>query len=332
MKGVILAAGRGKRLNPLTSRRPKHLLPIIDKPLIRKVVEAVAETGINDICIVVGYGSEKIIEALKNFTKINITFAVQREQLGTADALLSAESFLKDADKFLVVYGDLTLEPQPLKELIKIVDLGYDGGIIGIKHSEGKRFGVISLKNGMLERIVEKPDTVVSTALINSGIYVLPREVLEAARRISKSIRGEYELTDAVTKLVEDGYRIAVHIVEGEWWLDVGRPSDLLIANLRNLSNSYIHNDAKISNEAVIQSSVIMKDVKVDQRANIKSSLVLENAYIRPSVLLNYCIIGEDAEIGDYSCLNGELSQPIVVGPGARVSPKTQAPPGTIFQ
>ncbi|MEM3907377.1 MAG: sugar phosphate nucleotidyltransferase, partial [Nitrososphaerota archaeon] len=77
MKGVILAAGRGKRLNPLTSRRPKHLLPIIDKPLIRKVVEAVAETGINDICIVVGYGSEKIIEALKNFTKINITFAVQ---------------------------------------------------------------------------------------------------------------------------------------------------------------------------------------------------------------------------------------------------------------
>ncbi len=332
MRGVILAAGRGKRLNPLTSVRPKHLLPIIDRPLIRLVAETLAESGIDEICVVIGYGSEMVQNALRNFSKAKITFALQREQLGTADALLSAEEYLKNDDRFVVVYGDLTLQPEPLKELIKIVNSGYDGGIIGIKHPESARFGVLSIKNGILEEIIEKPESPPSTALVNSGIYVLPKEVLDVAKRITKSIRGEYELTDAVTKLVRKGRRIAVHVVKGDWWFDVGRPSDLLAANLRHLRESYIDQEAVVSGEAVIESSVIMRGAIVKRRSTIKSSLVLENATIDSNASLNYCIVAEDSEVGHDACLLGELSSPIVVGPRVKVPPFTKAYPSTIFQ
>ncbi len=331
MRGVILAAGRGKRLNPLTSTRPKHLLPIVGQPLLRLVAETAADSGIDELCIVVGYGSEMVQNALRNFSRARISFAFQREQLGTAHALLSAEEYLKSEDKFLVVYGDLTIEPEPLRELIKIVDSGYDGGLIGIKHQERQRFGVLSIKNGLLEEIVEKPESPPPTALVNSGIYVLPREVLEVAKRINKSSRGEYELTDAVTKLVRDGYRIAVHAVEGDWWLDVGRPSDLLLANLRRLRGSYIDQDTEVSEDATIESSVIMRGAKIMRHSTIKSSLILEDAVIEDNASLNFCIVAEGSEVGHDARLIGELSSPVVVGPGVKVPPYSEAHPGTIF-
>lgn len=332
MWGVILAAGRGKRLNPLTSTRPKHLLPVLNRPLIRLVAESVTLAGIDEICVVVGYGSEMIRSALANFDKARITFAVQKEPLGTADALLSAEECLKSEDKFVVVYGDLTLEPEPLRELIEIVNSGYDGGIIGIKRINGERFGVLFTKDGLLEKIVEKPEKAPSAALINSGIYVLPREVLATSKRIEKSIRGEYELTDAITKLVSEGRRIFVHVVEGDWWLDVGRPSDLLAANLRLLKESLIDQNSEISKDAAIVTSVIMRGVKVGRGAVIKSSLIMENATIGPKASLSYCIVAEGSEVGHNSCLVGELYSPIVVGPGVKVPPNTLSSPGTIFQ
>jgi NDP-sugar pyrophosphorylase family protein len=331
MRGVILAAGRGKRLSPLTSTRPKHLLPIVGQPLVRLVAEAAADSGIDELCVVVGYGSEMVKNALRNFSKARISFALQREQLGTAHALLSAEEYLKGEDRFLVLYGDLTLESEPLRELIRVVDSGYDGGLIGIKHPERQRFGVLSIKNGLLEEIVEKPESPPPTALVNSGIYVLPREVLEAAKRISRSSRDEYELTDAVTRLVRDGYRIAVHVVEGDWWLDVGRPSDLLLANLRRLRGSYIDQGAQASGEATIESSVIMRGAKIMRHSTVKSSLILEDAVIEENASLNCCIVGEGSVVGRDARLVGEVSSPVVVGPGVRVPPNSEAQPGTIF-
>jgi NDP-sugar pyrophosphorylase family protein len=331
MRGVILAAGRGKRLSPLTSTRPKHLLPIVGQPLLRLVAETAADSGIDELCVVVGYGSEMVKNALRNFSRARISFVLQREQLGTAHALLSAEEYLKSEDRFLVVYGDLTIEPEPLRELIRVVDSGYDGGLIGIKHPEMQRFGVLSIKNGLLEGIVEKPESPPPTALVNSGIYVLPREVLEAAKRISKSSRGEYELTDAVMELVRDGYRIAVHVVEGDWWLDVGRPSDLLLANLRRLRGSYIDQGAQASGEATIESSVIMRGAKIMRHSTVKSSLILEDAVIEENASLNCCIVGEGSVVGRDARLVGEVSSPVVVGPGVRVPPHSEAQPGTIF-
>ncbi len=345
MKGVILAAGRGKRLSPLTSTRPKHLLPIIDKPLVRHVAEALAEAGVNEACIVIGYKSEMIKDTFKDFSKMKITFAVQKEQLGTADALLYAEEFIGKEEKFVLVYGDLTIEPEPLKELINIVGSVYDGGLIGIRHLDSKRFGIIVLKDGFLESIVEKPEIAPPTSLVNSGIYILPHEIFKASRKIEKSTRGEYELTDAITSLVKGGRRIIVYESEGEWWFDVGHPSDLLAANLRRLklsknfrkevltiNDSYMDNDVYVSDNVCIESSVIMRNVKIERGASIQYSLILENAVINSHASLRYCIIGENAEIGEGSSLIGELSSPIVVGPGVKVPSSTRCISGALFQ
>lgn len=333
MKCVVLAAGLGKRMHPLSLDRPKHLLPIVGRPLIGRVVEAVAETGITELGVVVGYRAELIEKALGDMRGVRIDFIKQEQQLGTAHALLSASGFLSGEERFAVVYGDVTLDASELSGLIRESVRGFDGGLIGVETWEAARFGVIEERGGILSRVWEKPMETRGIALVNAGVYVLPAEVLEYSRRLSPSPRGEYELTDALNLLAEAGRRLLVKRGDAKHWLDVGRPGDLLRANLIYLERlagshgtgpdnppSYI-GDARIGSDVEITRSVVLDGAWISDGAHVENSLVMEGAEIGQGCKLSYCVIGENARIGVGSLLMGSGKAPIVVGHRESVPP-----------
>jgi len=221
---VVLAAGRGERLWPLTSTRPKPLVPLPGGgTLLTRLLGQL--TGLVDGYVVVVSGGplgEVTVRRLEE-EGLQARVAVQEEQLGTGHAALAGlEALPRSVDEVLVVNGDLFVEQGLLEAL---VEAGAPA-LAAVEHREPWNYGVVEARGGCLASIREKPVDAKPGALVNAGIYLLPRGALEEElRRLQPSPRGELELTDAVTALAA---RTCVKIVDGDWfWTDVGRPWDL---------------------------------------------------------------------------------------------------------
>lgn len=223
MKLVILAAGRGIRMNHLTADRPKPMIEVDRHPFLSYLLDTVLSAGFEDrdIGIVVGYKKENIIDFLKS-KKLGCTVIEQKEQLGTAHAVSCAENFV-GKDNFIVVMADNIYSDSDIKEIKKDDDFCY---IASFRHDDPKRFGVVIEKNGFLERIVEKPEDPPSN-MINTGLYKFTRDVFSAIKSIGKSPRGEYEITDAISLLARSK---KVKVIHAHTWVDLGRPEDIAYA------------------------------------------------------------------------------------------------------
>ncbi|OYT41142.1 MAG: hypothetical protein B6U86_03005 [Candidatus Altiarchaeales archaeon ex4484_43] len=228
MDAVILAAGEGTRLRPLTSTRPKPMLPVGGRPILEWDLEALSDSGFRRVLLVVGYRKEEIVDYFgKRFKNLKIEYITQKEQLGTAHAVSVVEDRIKD--DFLVMNGDLIISTELIKSL---VDRHRESKsrtslcLVRVKHPS--EFGVVRLKGKQVTEIKEKPKKPESD-LVNAGIYIFNGEVFDAIRRIERSTRLEYEITDAIKILIKKG---GVHgfRVDGRW-IDIGRPWDLLDAN-----------------------------------------------------------------------------------------------------
>lgn len=348
LKAVVLAAGEGRRLDPLTRNRPKPLLPVAGVPLILRTVQALSSVGVEEACIVTSPRGDLIMDALRGAGSIRLRRAVQGSPRGTAHALLAARDFIQDEDRFLLVYGDLFFDRDMLRGLLNHVSAGFEGGILAVMHEEARRFGVILEENGVLRGIVEKPETISGPALINSGVYVLPGKVIEVAERLQPSIRGEYELTDALTRLVEAGNRIAVYKHIGGYWLDVGTAASYLEANLlalrermrqlfrgtgpdSTLEGSYIAEGVRLGRRVTVKSSALMEDAEVGEDSVLESVVLLENAVVEPGSQLSYAIIAENGRAGRGCSLRGALARPVIISPGSSAPPYSTAGPGDVF-
>lgn len=219
MKALIPAAGKGTRLRPLTKHKPKALVEIDGKPLIERLIRELQNTGIRDITVIKGYLGEKLEDALKNF---DLKFLEQEEQLGTAHAV-----GVSDFDEpFLVVNGDVFIHPENLEKIVKEFEKGEGEAVIGSKRVENpEEFGVLETKNGKVKGIVEKPENPPSN-LINTGIYLFSPVIYEYIQQTDLSERGEYEITDSIQLMLEDGCTVK-HIPFKSYWIDIGRPEDL---------------------------------------------------------------------------------------------------------
>lgn len=272
-KAVILAAGKGERLFPLTETKPKPLLPIANKPLIFYQIETLRKMGIEEILIIISRFGEMWKKSLKEF-KEAIKFERDRLVKGTASALLSAKKFVDDY--FLVVYGDLFFEMRNFEKLIK----RKRNAIVGYKVKDTSRYGKLEVKNGKLEKIKEKESS--GEGLINAGIYVFSPEIFEMIEKTQLSKRGEYELTDSIF-LLNKKEKFDVILLEG-YWKDIGYPWDYLDANLYMLEKI----GYKVGKDAKIWSSAkIIKPVIIGDECEIK------NAVVEKTVLGNKCKVGE---------------------------------------
>lgn len=216
MKVVILAAGKGTRMLPLTKTLPKVLIPINNAPFLKLLITNLQKAGLEDIGIVVNYKKEKIGEFLGE-NNIKATLINQQDTLGTGSAVLSAKSFVGD-DPFVVCGGDNLWHEEDIKELIS----SSQNAIAAIKVEDPSRYGVLQVKDDRLVGVIEKPKEFVGD-LINSGLYKFTPEVFSLLESTPLSARGEYELTDVLTKLNMQVIPIK------KYWLDLGKPEDIRV-------------------------------------------------------------------------------------------------------
>lgn len=231
-KGVILAGGYGKRFLPWTAGVSKTMLPIIDKPTVAYIVDDMLMSNITQICIIVGYRSDNIINYFKRnlpqidvdyknyciqnnkkYDKIHISFIRQRKQKGTANALLCAKKFIKK-DDFVVACGDEIFvgEVPIFEQLLKIYRKNNNAVIASkfIKRSDATRFGVLEVDGigyrvNRLKAIIEKPPIEkIKKPLVNLGRYVLPNIILKYLNRVKPNSSGEYALTDAIVNMAKE--------------------------------------------------------------------------------------------------------------------------------
>ncbi|MCX6815800.1 MAG: sugar phosphate nucleotidyltransferase [Candidatus Aenigmarchaeota archaeon] len=220
MKIVILAAGKGVRMNHLTLDRPKPMIEIDNHPFLAYLFEIIHNSGFvdKDIGIVVGYKKEKIVDFLKS-KNLKCKIIEQKEQIGTAHAIGCAQRFV-NKDNFLVIMADNIYSENDIMSIKKDDDFCY---MAGYHHDDPRRFGIIVEKDGFVEKLVEKPDHPPSN-MINTGLYKFTPEIFEAIKTIHKSPRGEYEITDAIMLLAK---KKKVRVIHAKTWIDLGKPEDI---------------------------------------------------------------------------------------------------------
>lgn len=215
MQAIILAAGEGTRLRPLTLETPKAMVVINGKPMLQILLEQLKSAGVTDIVIVVYYLKEKIMKYFGDGSKfgIKIKYAEQQGIKGSADAILQAEPHIKDK-RFFAIACDSLFETDLLKRILK----HKSEGVFTAKEVEdGRRYGILITKGKEVIKIIEKPENP-PTNLANFSVYMLPKEIFEACRKVKPGLKGEKWLPEAIQMLIEQGikfeYEIARHILD----------------------------------------------------------------------------------------------------------------------
>jgi len=307
MKAVILAAGKGSRLNPITSTVPKPMIPIGGKPLLEHALLNLRDIGVQEILIIVGY-KEEIIKnyfgnGLSKF-KVKIQYTTQLEHLGTAHAVAFAKDFVGD-DDFFLMYGDLLTDPQVFKDILEIYQKSSCEGLISLfEVNNPQEYGIISLNNeAYVEKISEKPSIDLNLGnLANAGIFIFNPLIFEAIELTELSVRNEYEFTDSMQILINQlKGKIKGYIIKDLFWSDIGLPWHLLDANefiLKRLKSSLkgkIEENVNVSGNVFIGKNTLVKSGSYIQGPCYigEKSLIGPNAYIRP-----YTYIGNNCHIG----------------------------------
>jgi len=301
LKSIILCAGKGTRLRPLTHTSAKHLIPIANKPVLYYAIEVISDCGIKDIGIIIGETGEDIKSEIKNGSKwgVNISYIEQKEALGLAHAVSVARDFLGE-EKFLMYLGDNLLKNGVETYAHKFIQGSYNAFVLLTEVDNPRQFGVAELKEGRVVRVVEKPKEPVSNlALI--GVYFFDKNVHQAIKSIKPSARGELEITDAIQWMIDKGYKVGAEVIKG-WWKDTGKPDDILEANRLILED--IERDiggAKVVDKSsqiyVGPFTSISEGVEII-KSEIECSVVLEESkleYIKGR--MQRCLIGKGVEI-----------------------------------
>jgi UDP-N-acetylglucosamine diphosphorylase/glucosamine-1-phosphate N-acetyltransferase len=280
---VILAAGEGHRMRPLTSHRPKVMLPIANKPIVEHLMLEAKAAGISEFVLVVGYCNEQVREYFGDGKKwgVSITYSEQRKQLGTADAIRNVEGAVDS--NFLVINGDVIIGRDDIAKLKN--KKSSTMSVIEVKDPRG--LGIVELSGGKVVSIYEKTAAPPSL-MANTGMYLFTPEVFKAIAKTEKSSRGEYEITDSLEILMNTAR--GLHYLELESWLDLSYPWDLLKANETML-------DALESQDlGTVEKNVVLKGaVSIG-----KGTLIKSGSYIEGPV-----VIGEDCAIGPNCYIRG---------------------------
>ena len=303
MKAVVLSAGEGIRLRPLTLTRPKHLIPIGGKPLLEHLLTSLKTASLEEVLIVVHYMSEKIQGFFGDGSKLGlqIKYVFQKEMGGTADAIATIEPFVED--DFLLVYGDLLITPNVIKQVLHSYEKEKPTvtmAVVPVEYPEN--YGIVKLDDSHVTDIFEKPSKEAPTNLANTGIYVFPTEIFQKIRQTSPSSRGELEITDSLRLLLEEKQSVLAVPVSSEEWLDVGRPWDLFEANERVLSQTEPVVEGEIEDGAHLTGPVsVARGARIRSGAYIRGPVFIgENSDIGPNCYIRpYTSVGRHVRIGN---------------------------------
>lgn len=299
MRAVILAAGEGKRMRPLTTNRPKVLLPAGPEPLLHRLLRQLDLAGVRDVTIVTHYKAEAVQSSVGDGSawNLSVAYAPQGAPRGTGHALAAAKA--PHDEPLLVMNGDVFLPEGALK---RILDSG-PGTVAAARVKDATQYGTFVTQGGAAVGVVEKSPQPPSD-LANAGVYHVPPGFARLAEMLKHSPRGELELTDALNMAfrVTGGWPI----VEVEDWLDVGRPWDLLTAAERALAEWTGDHLGRVEQGATLHGKVFVDEGAVVKAGSYvegpvyvgKGSVIGPNCYLRPNtVVLDRCKVGNASEV-----------------------------------
>lgn len=297
MKGLILSGGFGTRLRPITHTSAKQLIPVANKPVLFYGIEAIRDSGITDVGIVVGDTRKEIMEAVGDGSKwgVKVTYIHQEEPLGLAHAVLVSEEFI-DNEPFVMYLGDNLIKDGIANLVDEFERKKPHSMILLAKVPNPKQFGVAELEKGRIVKLVEKPKKPKSNlALV--GVYMFDANIFKAAKAINPSGRGELEITDAIQWLVDEGYDVQPHTVTG-WWKDTGKLEDLLEANRMLLDDLETSIEGKVDSDSEVYFKVFVgKGAKIQNSTLRGPATIGEGAQIIDSFIGPFTSIAPGVEI-----------------------------------
>jgi len=313
MKAIIPVAGAGTRLRPHTYTQPKPLIPVAGKTIISFIIDQLKAAGINDFVFVIGYLGEKVrLFIEKEYPEINKEFVQQNSREGSAHAIWIAREEIKDADEIVIVFGDTIIDVD-LKKF-----LSSPQSCIGVKRVEDPReFGVVELDSeGKIRRMVEKPNIPRSNLAI-VGLYKI-KEVKKMIQVIGDNIEkdkrthGEFQLTDGLMRMVEEG--IDFRTISVDNWFDCGKKEILLETNAMLLDKEGYAS----SNLPLYDNSIIIHPVSIGRNCVISNSIIGPHVTIGSNTKINNSIIKESI-IGNYAAIDDIVLQQSLVGSDAGI-------------
>lgn len=333
-QAVIMVGGKGTRLRPLTETKPKPILPVLDKPCLAYLIESFARGGVTEIILACGYRSEQMVKAIGDGSDlgIKIEYSYEDKPMGTAGAIKILEDRLDDV--FVAANGDVFADLDLSKEIEEHFTSGAAVTIALTPVENPCEFGIARLNaGGEITEFREKPKPEeVFSNLINAGVYIVDKKVMEYVPK-----DAQYDFSkELVPDLMELGYRIQGHELEGVW-RDVGRPSDLIGANLiaatrvgsylgsaKNVKKSetvYVGVASEVSGGSLTD-SVVMERCEVLE-SNISGSIlfpgcVVESSEIQGSVLGDNCRVPRGCMIKDSVLGDNTVLEPNTVLDGSK--------------
>jgi UDP-N-acetylglucosamine diphosphorylase / glucose-1-phosphate thymidylyltransferase / UDP-N-acetylgalactosamine diphosphorylase / glucosamine-1-phosphate N-acetyltransferase / galactosamine-1-phosphate N-acetyltransferase len=309
-QAVVLAAGEGQRLRPFTANKSKVMLGIAGKPILQYVIEALAQNGIREVVVVVGYKREQIFDHFETGKDlgVNITYVTQGRQLGTAHALMQARQSIKG--EFLVLPGDNLIYGDTIKEIASAA-----APAVLLKHvADASGYGIVEVEDGRIQRIEEKPTQHTSDA-VNVGIYAFEPGIFDL-------IDQELNLPDVINLMVKRGTVVHPYFTDGTW-LDVVYPWDLVRLNGAVLATVSGHAGGTIEAGVYLKGQVsIGKDSIVRSNSYIMGPVVIgEHCDIGPNVcILPSTSIGDNVSIGPFTTIeNSIIGNDVGIGTGSTI-------------
>lgn len=335
MKAIILSAGEGSRMRPLTLTKPKTMLPVAGKPIIQYNIESLRDNGITDILLIVRYKEEMVRNYFGDGSAfgVNITYKTQKDFLGTANAISYGEDFIDGS--IIVLNGDIILDDEIIGEIIEKYNEEMPDTLMVLTEVEDpSAFGVVEIEDGHIKNIVEKPKKEEAPSnLVNAGIYIFNEDIFDKIRRTEISQRGEYEITDSVSIQIEEGKLVKGYKTSKDW-IDVGRPWELIEVNESLIGDlkteikgtveggAFIHGNVHLDEGSIIRAGVYIEgnvyigkncdvgpnsyirgnsyfgdNVHIGNAVEIKNSIIMENTNVSHLSYVGDSVIGSNCNI-----------------------------------
>lgn len=321
---VVLAAGEGTRLHPLTHNRPKPMLPAANRPVLEYVLDALIDAGIARICLVVGYKRDRVQEHFgPRYRDAPLTYVHQEKQLGSGHALLQARESVEGP--LLVVNGDRVIEASLVSDIARAFERDAGPAVVGVlERPNARQYGAVVLQDGRIERIVEKPDSD-EYRLINAGVYAFSSSVFDAIAATPRR-EGELQLPDTIGELIDEGDVQGVR-TDG-LWADATYPWDILTVTQELLARGrvdepergdrvWVNDSALVHDDATLQAPVVVgpdcevgpgavvgptsalgRNVTVGSNATIERGVLDADTRVGAGSTLVDCVTGQDVDLG----------------------------------
>ncbi|WP_394741849.1 sugar phosphate nucleotidyltransferase [Natronococcus roseus] len=325
---IVLAAGEGTRLRPLTRNRPKPMLPAATKPILEHVFNQLIDAGISELVVVVGYRRDRVQSYFgSTYRNVPISYVLQEKQLGTGHAVLEAESRVEKP--CLVINGDQIVTSLIVGDVLAAHDSDAVATVALLRRATVQPYGGALVDDGRVTRLTENPQSD-DEYLLNAGVYVLESAAFDAVRA-TEPRDGERHLVDGLSALVDDGEAVRGAVSEG-LWVDATYPWDLLDVSAELFETGFVNGDPEISGrEATIHDDAVVRGpVVIDRDCAIGPGAVVgpyvclgENVAVGSNAVLERSVVDDDTTIG----ANATVIE-CVTGTGVEIGPGSTIPGG----